>query len=81
MDIIHNYSTNAYAANQKKLLQIENHKDSVRSINDEKDNVMALGIMEQVPKYLIRFQRRPDIINLWLIHKAKFSDVNFLKDK
>ena len=65
MDFIHNYSTNAYAAeNLKKLLQIENHKDSVRSINDEKDNFMAPGIMEQVPMYLIRFERRPDIINL-----------------
>ena len=75
--------TEAYAANLKKLLQIEDRKEAIRSaINDEIENLMSPGIMEPIPIHLIRFEHRADIINLWLFHEEKFdSDGKFLKDK
>jgi hypothetical protein len=48
---IHHNSTEAYGANLKKLLQIEDRKDAIRA--EEIDILMAPGIMEAVPLHLI----------------------------
>ena len=67
----------AYSAILKKIQSVEDRKDAVRaSIIEEINNLMAPGIMEPTPIYLIRPEHRPHIINLWLFHRESSSAWN-----